>query len=430
MELIRRIATPGLMFLYLYTLTFDIFMTNVIRLPSPLVFVLPLIFLNAPGDSKFRYTRELIAVYISSFFFFLLGQEQMKPFFVNAIIITLCAIYFNYFIGNSRERLKLSVWIFYGLLAFSAIIMLLNHAYGTKVDYIRSKLVGEIVMQSPSGIAPFIFNFGYQLTTLVSFLMVSAMAFRKHLLIQVGAFAICILLILYGMNRSVLIGFAVSAGLFALLFYRIKFALILAGLIGLAVYFNSAIEGLSANRQQNILSKQERKADENRDDLMIENLKIIADYPFGLMVYGKSWNQVARYNPTFQREVGLVTSHNAYLMFVTYLGILPGLTLLILLYFKVGKIFIGALRHIKKKENALLLSLCCSFTAAAINSCFHNDWFLGGNGPTVFLYFCIIQLARIQTKTAEAKVEVSERNTSAHSTNYNSVHLPKTSTFY
>jgi len=403
MEIFKKIAIPVLMLMYLYTLTFDIFMTNVIRLPSPVIFVLPLVFLAQPTEKKFWYTREILVIYTACFLLFLVAQEDIKSFFVNVMILTMCPVYFNYFVGNNRRRLTLSVWMFYGLLTFSAIIMLLNHSYGS-IDGVRAKLVGEPVTQSPSGITPFIFNFGYQLATLVGFAMVAVAAFRKNFLIQVAVFAACMILILYGMNRSVLIGFGFSVGLFALLYYRFKAVLIFGSIIGLSLLFNSALEGLSENRQQNILSKNERKSGENRDNLMKENLKIISEYPFGLMVYGKTWNQVARYNPTFQNEVGLITSHNAYLMFITYIGILPGLLLILTIYSRIIKIFFEAVNHIRKKDNALLISLCFSFVAVAINSCFHNDWFLGGNGPTVFLYFCIMQLARMQS-TAEAAKE-------------------------
>ena len=138
------------MFLYLYTLTFNIFMTDIIRIPSPIVFALPLVFLfKQPKEFTFGYTRELFVFLISAILLYLFAQQDIKNFFVFMIIASCCSLYFNYFVGNDIKRLKLSVWMFYLLLVLSSIVMLLNHLYPEQIIVLRSILVGEIVRQTP-----------------------------------------------------------------------------------------------------------------------------------------------------------------------------------------------------------------------------------------------------------------------------------------
>lgn len=393
------------MFLYLYTLTFNIFMSSGIRFPAPLIFSMPLVLLfNKQYENillqRFYYKQEVFFFLIGAMLLFLIAQQSLKTFFVVLIIVGCCIMYFNYFIGTDFKRLIFSVWVFYALLLLSSIIMLLNHLYPEQIIALRSLLVDEVVRQTPSGISPSIFSFGYQLSALVSFAVIASICFQKHILIKVAIFILSIVLILYGMNRSVLVSFAFSVGLFWILYYRFKTLLIVGGLICCGLLFKSFIEDLSTGRKQNILAKNEMNVKENREDLMIENLKIIADNPYGLAFYGKSWTDVAKRNPAFRMgEEGLVTSHNAYLMFITYLGIVVGSLFLWLFYKKIISIFWCAVMHIRNRENALMISLCFSFLAVSINSFFHNEWLLAGSGPTVFLYFCIIQLSEIKKQS-------------------------------
>jgi hypothetical protein len=53
------------------------------------------------------------------------------------------------------------------------------------------------------------------------------------------------------------------------------------------------------------------------------------------------------------------------------------------------------IKHIRLKDNALLLSLFFSFLAVSINALFHNAWLFTTDGPTLFLYFGVLQGSKI-----------------------------------
>jgi len=399
----KKIFIFALVFMYLYTLTFNIFMTSIIRIPAPLSFALPLIFFfKETKDNTFHYLRETFVVLISAIALFLFAQENIKIFFVVMIVSTCCALYFNYFVGYNLQRFKQSVWIFYWLLVLSSIVMLLNHVYTAEIMILRSALVGEIVKQAPSGITPWIFSFGYQIAALSTFAVVAACVYKKSFLLQALIFAIAIVLIFYGMNRSALVVFSIAVGFFWLLYYRLRTVFIFSVLMCLSLLFKSSIADLSTGRKQNILAKNEMNVNEHRSSLMVENLKIIADYPFGVAFYGKTWHDVAKHNPAFKiGEEGFITSHNAYLMFITYLGVALGGLLLWLMFQKVALIFFNTIKHLRKPGNRLMVALCFSLAAVCLNSFFHNEWLLAASGPTLFLYFAVLQLTKIQQKEKE-----------------------------
>ncbi|MNR25063.1 hypothetical protein D3C85_1421860 [compost metagenome] len=133
---------------------------------------------------------------------------------------------------------------------------------------------------------------------------------------------------------------------------------------------------------------------------MGENIKILVANPYGLIFADKTWEDVAGRNPVFRiGQSGLVTSHNSYLMFITYLGLVLGGGLLFVIYRKIIKITWIALSHLKDKDYALLVCLCLSFLAISINALFHNEWLLGsGCGPTLFLYFSVLHLYNLKSK--------------------------------
>uniref|UniRef100_UPI0037431993 hypothetical protein n=1 Tax=Pedobacter schmidteae TaxID=2201271 RepID=UPI0037431993 len=197
------------------------------------------------------------------------------------------------------------------------------------------------------------------------------------------------------MNRSVLITFLSSSLLFLICYYRYKSILMVVTAVLIGAMFYAFVVKDNLDTKNNILAKNEAKNANyyNRVGLSEENLKIYADYPFGLIFYGKNWSDVTYRNHVF--PFGL-TSHNAYLMFLTYLGPFFGLGLLIFLYYRVGQIFINGLRKIKHKENALIICLCFSFLAVSINALSHNGWLVSADGPTLFLYFSILHFASIQ----------------------------------
>lgn len=380
---------------YLYTLSFGIFMTQIFRIPAPLVFCLPLILFFKEGKLPFLYTKEAMLFFSALFFYDFIGMADRLAFFASLIVISCCIFYFNFFVGYSRGRFNLSMAIFYMLLFFSAVIMVLNHFFPARIDQLRSTLLNDTIMQSPAGLALTQFNYGYQLAALVSFIFVFTHVFRLNILVKLLAFIICVTFIYLGMNRSVFVTFLSSSFLFVVFYYRYKsiFIISAAVLIGFVSYAFIIKENFDA--KNNIMAKNEGKNANyyNRVGLSEENLKVYADYPFGLIFYGKNWGEVTYRSTIFTNGL---TSHNAYLMFFTYLGPFLGLGLLIFLYYNVGKIFLGVLSKIKLRENALLIGLCFSFLGVSINAFSHNGWLVSADGPTLFLYFSILHLAKIQ----------------------------------
>ncbi|WP_197286344.1 hypothetical protein [Pedobacter sp. PACM 27299] len=393
--LLKKLMITFFMTSYLYTLSFGIFMTQIFRIPAPFVFCLPLILFFKEGKLPFLYTKEAILFFLALFFYDFIGMADRLAFFASLIVISCCIFYFNFFVGYNRRRFNLSMAIFYGLLFFSAVIMVLNHFLPARIDQLRSTLLNDTIMQSPAGLALTQFNYGYQLAALVSFMFVFTHVFRLNILIKLLAFIICVTFIYLGMNRSVFVTFLCSSFLFAVFYYRYKsiFIISAAVLIGFVSYAFIIKENFDA--KNNIMAKNEGKNANyyNRVGLSEENLKVYADYPFGLIFYGKNWGEVTYRSTIFTNGL---TSHNAYLMFFTYLGPFLGLGLLIFLYYNIGKIFLGVLFKIKLKENAMLIGLCFSFLGVSINAFSHNGWLVSADGPTLFLYFSILHLAKIQ----------------------------------
>ncbi|WP_214225533.1 hypothetical protein [Pedobacter sp. B4-66] len=374
-------------------------------LPNAVLFGFPLLIIAAnPLEQSFAYKKEMIIFFIASFFLYILGYQDMKYFFVVITILVFCCCYFNYVIGSDLLRFNISIIIFYALLSFSSFVMVLNHHLPTQIDRLRSMLIGgELILQSPSGITANVFSFGYQIAALTSFAIIATTIFKQKKIVLLLVLGVSGYVILYGMNRSALVAVGCAVMFFWMLYYRFKVVIIFGLLAALAFGFRTTIEELSSGRKQNILSKNERGQEGNREDLMAENIKILADNPYGLIFEGKTWDEVAGRNPVFKIGAqGLVTSHNAYLMFVTYLGVVVGGILLFFIYQKIVKITWFAIHHLRDKDYALLVCLCFSFMAISINALFHNEWLLGsGCGPTLFLYFSVLHLYNIKTNNAD-----------------------------
>lgn len=389
--------------LYLYSVSYGIFLTEMIRIPAPLLFCLPLITLFKEDRIRFLYGPELLLMWIAMFLYDVAGLSDHKLFISNAMTISMCALYFNYFSGTNRKRFKVSIYVFYGLLLFSALVLVLNPFYPEKINMLRSVLMGEQVIQSPSGIAVYQFNFGYQLAALVPFLFIYSYVYHKHFLLKATILLSCLVFIYLGMQRSVFIGFLCASFLFLWAYYKYKAVLVvlLAVVAGTMLYTFVLKDNFDS--YNNILSKNEQSSSEyDRTTLTAENLRIYAEYPYGLIFYGKTWGDVIYRNQVFSSGI---TSHNAYLMFLTYLGPILGIGLLIALYYKVLRIAIRALREVRKKENAMMVCLCGAFLAVSINSLSHNSWLLSANGPTFFLYFAIIHLHFLNGKAAPVMEE-------------------------
>ncbi|WP_448634538.1 hypothetical protein [Pedobacter panaciterrae] len=328
----------------------------------------------------FLYKRELLLLGGAIFLYNAIGFSDYMVFMANTLCIGMCALYFNYFVGADKERFTISVYIFFALLTFSSIVMVLNPFYLSEINNLRSMLMGEPVVQSPSGIATYQFNFGYQLAALVPFLLIFTLVFDKALVIKIVSLLACLLFIYLGMQRSVFVGFVFSVFLFLILYYNYKAIFIVVFAVCAAFVFYTYILKDNTDSYNNILTKNEHNMEEyNRSTLAAENLRIYSDYPYGLIFYGKDWSDVTYRNEVFSSGI---TSHNAYLMFLTYVGPFLGLGILAGLYYKISKIIINAFRNVKKKKYALMICLCCSFIAVSINSLSHNSWLVSANGPT------------------------------------------------
>jgi len=337
--------------------------------------------------------------FIAVVFSTLIAEQDIASFIAFLIKLSCVIIFFNFIIADSIKRLNLTIYIFISILFFSGLIMLLDHQYN--IAGIRSLLVASQVTQSPSGISLTLFTFGYQMAALTSFLLPFLILYKKNWLLSLILMGLAICFIFFGMQRSVLVAFGAASLLFVLPYYKAKSIIMLLGLVVIVFIGQNYVDGFSSEKdQQNILNKNVKQSNNNEDrsDLMTENLKVIADYPFGLIFYNKSWNEVVQHNYVYKSGSGIITSHNAYLMFITYLGPLLGLLLLLLLYLKISQIIWHSFKHIKHEENTMLVALSCGFLGVSINSFFHNEWLLSGSGPTLMLYFALLHLYNIKIK--------------------------------
>ncbi|HTN21386.1 MAG TPA: hypothetical protein VL125_12965 [Pelobium sp.] len=381
------------MILYLYSLTFGIFMTETFRIPAPLIFCTPLVLLFKDQIAGFSYRKELLFIIVAMFAYYIIGLQDFKYFVASTITLVACALYFHYFVGFNIKRFNLSVLIFYGLLTLSAVVMVLNHFYSQVTD-LRAIFMDEEIMQSPSGIAIYQFTFGYQLAALAPFAIIYTFLFHRHLFIKLGVFLICLLFIYLGMQRSVFITSLCSLSLFLLIYYRVKAVFIISiAIFSSAIFYDYVLEKHVDSRYNILTKNMNNEPENNRKVLITENLNIYADYPLGLVFYGKNWSDVIYRNPVFYNGI---TSHNAYMMFITYLGPFIGVGLLILIFGSVIKIAYYAVKEIRHKNQALLICLCFSFLGIAINALSHNGWLVSADGPTLFLYFAILHLDKIK----------------------------------
>lgn len=390
---------------YLFTLEFNIFLNAYFRFPTPLLFGIPLIFIFWQKGQRFLYFKEVMVLFILNLLFNVIAQSDIKSATVNMIVIVVSILFFNFFVGTNYRRFKYSIIVFYSLLIVSTIIMLCNHLYRVPVDSLRAKLIGAEITQSPSGICTAIFDFGYQLAALVAFLFIASIIYTKSWFLRAIVLLACLIAIYFGMQRSVLVTFAIASTVFLIAYYKYKSVLILGLLVVISVLFSTFFISSNSNEYDNIFAKNERNSEEDRAGLMTENLKIYSDYPLGLVFYGKNWHDVTKYNRMY---TGGLTSHNAYLMFLTYLGPFVGLSLLLLVYFKVGKIFKLVLFDISNPKNAMLACLCFSFIGISLNSMFHNASFIGAEGAAVFIYFAILHRYNMQTAVEIVNVNEAE----------------------
>ena len=381
------------MILYLYTLAFGIFLTDTFRIPAPLIFFFPLIFLfRNKEETPFLYMKEVLLISLAIFLFYFVGLSEFKTFARNMLSVMMCAFFFNYCIGNNRQRFNTAIIIFYGLLTISAILMVIDSFYG--IETFRGLLLDEEVMQSPAGISVYQFNFGYQLAALTPFLFIYTCTSNKSFILSAIILFVCLVFLLLGMQRSAFVTFLFATTLFLLIYYRFKavfFLSISVVLCGVIYYFvlNDYLDGMN-----NIISKNETSdPTHNRTSLSAENLNIFLEHPYGLIFYGKTWGDAIYRNYIFSDGI---TSHNAYLMFVTYLGPFLGIGLLISIYHKICRIFVNIIQVIRAQENRLLVCLCFSFLSVSVNALFHNAWLIEANGPTVFLFFSILHMYKFK----------------------------------
>ncbi|WEK21283.1 MAG: O-antigen ligase family protein [Candidatus Pedobacter colombiensis] len=407
-----KFITVVFMILYLYALSFGVFFTEFFRIPAPILFGFPLVFVFKEVGSSFMYVKEILIFSLAFFFYYIVGVDDYKLFTVNITSILICALYFSYFVGPNSERFRLSILIFFSLLAFSATVMVLNHFNESYINSLRGLLAGQEVIQSPSGIAAYQFTFGYQLAALTPFIFIYAYLFKKRWLIKALALSICLIFIFLGMQRSVFVGFIGSVLIFLLIYYKYKAVYIIgiAVLASILLYTYVLKDSFDSKGRgaENIMVKNEQDDGEyNRSILLKENLRIYSEYPYGLIFYGKNWGDVIYRNQVFRSGI---TSHNAYVMFFTYLGPFLGFGLLIALYYKIIGAFKSILNHAREKKYALLICLILSFLAVTINSLSHNAWLLSADGPTVFLFFSILHYLKIQKNNKHLEETENVRN--------------------
>lgn len=392
--LLKKIIVFSGMLSYLYSLAFGIFLTNSLRIPAPVIAGLILLPFVKVNIRSFAYLKETFFFTLGMFLYDVVGTGDYKTYFATLIVVLMSAFYFNYFVGLNKARFKLSVIIFYSLLLISMLLMVLDHNYPDIIDPLRAILLDSEVKQSPAGLSDTQFTFGYQIAAFTAFAFIFVCCIRQFFLVQVLVLGVCLTIVYLGMNRSAFVGFTATIILFLIIYYRFKAVILVTAtiLIGFAVF--SFVLKDNMDSKNNILSKNIAKEDMevSRADMANANLKICADYPFGLIFYGKNWEEVSYRNPAF--PLGL-TSHNAYLMFITYLGPFLGIGLIFGVYYKIVRLFWITIKQIRLKSNALLLSLFFSFLAVSINAMFHSAWLFTTDGPTLFLYFGILQGSKI-----------------------------------
>lgn len=406
--MIRKLTIFISMLAFIYAITFSIFLNDVFPVPAPMVLLaVPLFFAIKPYYS-FSYHRELIIIIISLFFIDVVSNFEYKSFLAAVITIVSCALYFNYFVDTSVSRFRISIALFLALLGFSMLILCFDHYNPTQIDPLRAKILGEEIKQSPAGIATTQFTFGYQLVAFCTFATIACIAQRRSIILTMLVACISLVCLFLGMNRSAFLVFALVTGVFLITFYHWKAIMILAmaSIAGFAIYFTVLKDNVSD--KNNILAKNEAKEanDFNRGTLAIENLKIMEKYPYGLIFYGKTWEEVTYRSLVF---VDGISSHNAYLMFITYLGPFLGIALLLAIYLPIFKLFWQNLKVIHKKEHAVYTGLLFSFLAVSLNALSHNGWLLSVDGPTLFLYFAILHYHKFFLAKVSAPIQTSAK---------------------
>ncbi|QIL41808.1 hypothetical protein G7074_22595 [Pedobacter sp. HDW13] len=255
----KKIMFLFLLFGYVYATTFNIFMTGIFRIPAPVVFLAPLIYFYRTEITRFSYGKELLVFFIAAMFFYLIGQADITSFFALLIVAGCFALLFNYVIGTNIQRMNIAVGFFFGVLLLSGLIMFIDHEYN--MAPIRSLLVQEDVLQAPAGISTTIFTFGYQMAALTPFMVVNAVLFKRSWLLNLLLFGLSMCLIFFGMQRSVMVAFAVVVGLFFLSYYKFKSVLLFGLLAGMFFIAQSSLEQFSGDKkQQNILNKSAENA--------------------------------------------------------------------------------------------------------------------------------------------------------------------------
>ncbi|MDB5014303.1 MAG: hypothetical protein JWQ25_2505, partial [Daejeonella sp.] len=140
--MLKKLIILVLTLVYLYTITFNIFLNAYFRFPTPLLFGIPLIVLFWQSKQPFLYLREALILFALNFLFYVIAQEDIKGATVNLLVIIVAFLYYNFFVGTDFKRFKLSIIAFYSLLTLSAIIMLCNHVFRPQIDSLRVILIG------------------------------------------------------------------------------------------------------------------------------------------------------------------------------------------------------------------------------------------------------------------------------------------------
>src|SRR3982751_4444676 len=96
-----------LILMYQYTLMADIFLNSYFKLPTPLLFGVPLIlFFAVKKFYTVEFGWETFFFLAANLLYYAIGQDDYKPAIVNCITFIVCMLYFKSFVGDNNARFK------------------------------------------------------------------------------------------------------------------------------------------------------------------------------------------------------------------------------------------------------------------------------------------------------------------------------------
>src|SRR5690606_41109827 len=106
----KRIIFFVLIFLYVYVTTFNIFLTEIIKVPAPILILTPLLIFYSQDNVNFRYGLQGILFFIAVMLNMLIGESELVGLFAFIINLACFIIFFNYIIGDNLERIMMTIY--------------------------------------------------------------------------------------------------------------------------------------------------------------------------------------------------------------------------------------------------------------------------------------------------------------------------------